>query len=327
MIIHSRRSFAPAKEGVRRVVLTAALLAPTTLLTSVSSAWLGGFEDKDGYQPFLNFVQNYNAGQYGLNSGYIAMSPSAITPNTGLWTALQGGFSSGGSISYATGHQFRDRTYVNSNNTMGLASDQALVLTTGHEGWGGPALKYRYNVDSQDLGGVAPSTTPGQVISLSFWVRGQLDVIDTSGSFLDGYYGNSINFNDSSGNSGFSLGLTNRVGGDKVTYWNGTSMFESTIIGGAGKFDQWNITLDLASQTVSASYFQFTTSTTYPLITGVPLMQTMNDFTNMVFTSAPGTQNDKNWQVDDFDLRAIPTPGTLSVVALGMVGVVRRRRR
>ena len=98
----------------RRTLLSlTAATAVTLLCTSNAHAWLGGFENNDGYQPFLNMVQNYNAGHYGPNSGY-GGGPVAITPNTDFWTAIQGGFGSGSNISYVTGHQNYDRTYVNS---------------------------------------------------------------------------------------------------------------------------------------------------------------------------------------------------------------------
>jgi len=45
-------------------------LAAGLACASNAPAWLGGFEPADGYQPFLNMVQNYNAGQYGPNGGY-----------------------------------------------------------------------------------------------------------------------------------------------------------------------------------------------------------------------------------------------------------------
>src|SRR5437762_10094821 len=68
----------------RTLVSLAAAAAGTLLCTSNAHAWLGGFENNDGYQPFLNMVQNYNAGHYGPNSGYGAdRSPSRRTPTSG----------------------------------------------------------------------------------------------------------------------------------------------------------------------------------------------------------------------------------------------------
>jgi hypothetical protein len=289
----------------------------------MAHAHLGGFEFKDGYQPFLNMVQNYNAGQYGLSSGYSAMAPVAITPGTGLWHNINGGFSSGGSISYATGHQWFDRTWVNSGGTMGLSSDQALVLTTGHEGLTGPALKYRYDVDSQDLGGVNPLSTGSAVVTTSFWVRGTMD----PGLVGVGYFGHEIAFEDSLGNIGFRLGLTKTSGGDMVTVWNGTSMVVTSIGGSAAIYDRWDIAFDLASDTVTASYFDFSTSTLTTLVTGVAMQTGMIDYSHITFRSTPGINNSKNFSVDDFRFTTnVPAPGTAALAGFMALGVARRRR-
>ena len=313
----------------RRGAAVLAAVAGVTLCAGSSYGWLGGFEAADGYQPFLNMVQHYNAGQHGANSGYVAMSPTPIAANSGLWTAINGGFQSGSEVSYVTGHQFYDRTYVNSNGASGQMSDQGLVITTGHEGWGGPALKYKYSVDSSDLGGLSPASTGGRTIQVSFWNRGQLAGPELSGSVSDGYYGNEITFQDSGGNVGFRLGLTQRAGGDTVTYWDGSAMVESSIIGSATRIDRWDVTLDLATNTFSASYFHFITSTTFPLVAVVPLQTAMTDFTGIDFRSSPGVNNSKLWSVDDFGFVVRPIPGASTVLGLlpAMAFAARRRRR
>jgi len=307
----------------------AALAIGLSIGAGEASAWLGGFENADGYEPFLNRVQEYNAGQYGASSGYLATSPTSITPNTGLWQALSGGFTSGGATSYATGHQNFDRTFVNTSGASGAASDQGLVLTTGHEGWTGPALQYQYNLDSQDLGGVNPASTGGQTINLSFWWCAELPGPELGGSLADGYFGDEIAFMDASGDTGFVLGLTQRSTGDKVTYWDGSSMVESSIVAASSRFDRWDISLDLANDTFSASYFSFQTSTTHNLVTNASMMSAMDEFTAMTFRTSPGVTNAKLMAVDDFSIttRRIPAPGAAAVFLLGgAAGALRRRR-
>ena len=146
-----------------QLVLTALLLG----ITTSSYASLTSFEQSQGYQPFFNPVQNYNAGNYGPGSGYPSANVyTSIPTNSGQWkldTTTGGGFGS-----YATGHQWFDRTEVNSGIFNG--SGQGLVITTSHLGWSGPALKYSYNLDAQDLG-VNPLTTGSSIIRLSFWWR------------------------------------------------------------------------------------------------------------------------------------------------------------
>ncbi|MBX3351877.1 MAG: hypothetical protein KF684_03000 [Phycisphaeraceae bacterium] len=285
-----------ARTRPRRATSLAAL---ALLASAASHAHLGGFEAADGYAPFLNMVQNYNAGQYGTVCG-LGGSQTPITPNTGLWEALAGGFFSGGSVSYATGHSWYDRTWVNSGGTSGAASDQALVLTTGHEGWGGPALKYKYTLDSCDLNGCDPADTAGRIVKVSFWVCAQLAGPELGGQIPNGYFGDEIAFLDSSGNIGFMLGLTQRATGDRVTYWNGSSMFESTIVAANNRYDRWDITLDTGANTISADYYSFIANNTTTVLTNVPMMANMNDFAAMTFRTSPGENNWKLMSVDDF---------------------------
>lgn len=305
------------------------LLAGTLALSSGNAqASLGGFESGDGYLPFLNMVQNYNAGHYGVNNGY-GGSSAAITPNTDFWTAVNGGFFSGNSVSYATGHQNLDRQWW--NNGIGNANNQALQLTTNHQGWGGPALEYTYKVDAPDLGGVAPPATAGQVVNVSFWWMGNLQGADNFGFVPEGYFGDAVQFRDSSNNVGFQVGMTQRITGDKVTFWNGSTMFESTIPAPAGKYDRWDITLDLANNTVSADYYQFFPNTLTTVVSNAPLMTPMSNFTSLDFRTSDGVTNEKFFglRVDDFVMHStVPEPTTMA--AIGLIGaalLMRRPRR
>ena len=319
---------------LRSVTAGIALLS----LCGVSHAHLGGFELQDGYQPFLNRVEEYNAGQYGPNSGYVpdpGFTP--ITINTGLWELLSGGGSSPGATSYATGHQWYDRTWVNSGNTLGSGTDHGLVITTNHEGWDGPSLMYRYSLDTQDLGGaVSPttadpttiiSTTSDTIINVSFWWCAQLAGPELGGEIPEGYFGNEIAFLDSNGNTGFMLGLTQRGANDTVTYWDGSSMFESSIVAASNRYDRWDITLDLIDKTVSADYYQFSTGTLFNLVSDADMMFDMDDFTHMTFRTSPGVNNAKLMSLDDFRFHVVPEPGSLALLGVGVMLLVMRRGR
>lgn len=308
--------------SLRSVLLVSVAGLAVAAASTPARAWLGGFEPADGYQGFLNQVQIYNAGQYGVNSGYVAPSPVAITPGSGLWTAISGGTG----LAYATGHFALDRQYQNSG--IGTINDQGLVITTHDQGWGGPAQRYKYNVDSQDLNGVPPPSTAGQKIRMSYWSRGGLPGDPTGVNGVPyGYFGNSVEFADSSGNIGFRVGLTHRAGGNIVTYWNGSSMFESSLIHFGSKFDRWDVTLDLGTQQVTASYFNFILGTTTPVIANVPLMTPMSNFSSMFFQSSSGVTNAKQWAVDDFTFFTVPAPSAAGVLGLGGLAALRRRRR
>ncbi len=272
-----------------------------TILGGASSAHLGGFEAADGYAPFLNSVQNYNAGQYGANSCNTGGVQMPITPNTGSWEAISGGFSSGGSISYATGHFARDRVYTNSGGSSGSSADQGLVLTTGHEGWTGPPLKFKYNLEACDLNGCEPADTGNSTVTVSFWVCWQLAGPEIGGQLPNGYYGDEIEFVDSAGNVGFKVGLTQRSTGDTVTYWDGSALFESAMVGSGNRYDRWEVTLDLAADTVTAVFTPFSTGVPVTVVSNVAMMSAMSDFSAMTFRTSPGVNNAKLMSIDDFE--------------------------
>ena len=296
------------------------LIAGTLGFAGNAHAWLGGFEGTDGYQPFLNRVQEYNAGHYGPNSGY-GGAYSLITPNTDFWKAVTEGV--GGS--YTTGHQNFDRAWV--NNGIGSPNNLGLQFTTGASGFGGNPVRITYDLDAPDFGGVAPSSTGNATVNFSFWWRGQLNGTDSLGLIPDGYLGNAVQFKDSSGNVGFELGMTQRVSGDKVTYWNGATMFESTILASGHFFDRWDVKLDMVTDTVSVDFFDFSTSTLIPVVVNQPMMNAMNNFTRLDFRTSPGTFNDKfnGMVIDDTHASVVPEPTT--VAALGLVAAALMMRR
>jgi hypothetical protein len=233
-----------------------------------------------------------------------------IPPNTGLWEVISGGFASGPHPfqSYATGHYRFDRAWVNSGGASGTPADQGLVFTTGHEGWNGPPLKYKYNLDSCDLGGCDPADTDRSIVKVSFWVCWALAGQEFFGEIPDGYFGDEIAFLDSAGNVGFMIGLTQRATGDTVTYWDGAALFESAIVGSGnpsapqdGKYDYWEITLDLVANTVSAVFTPISTGIPNPVVTNQPMMSPgMVNFSAMTFRTSPGVGANKLMSVDDF---------------------------
>ena len=105
-----------------------------------ASAYLGGFEQADGYIFGLNYVvTQYNAGQFGLNAGYPGGAYSSIPTGTGLWQKLSGyeyptPSPATSNFSYAIAHTGYDRA---THGTPEGSNLQAMVITTNSNGWNG----------------------------------------------------------------------------------------------------------------------------------------------------------------------------------------------
>ena len=311
--------------NARRRKFALALLVLTLTLTNKTYAYLGGFESVDGYASFLNDVATFNAGQYGANAG--GGSYVNIPDNTGLWQKLQGPLvpatGTTGNYAYATGHQYYDRTNPGFPNL-----DQALVITTNADGWGAGSQEYSYDVDSYDLGGINPATTGGDVINISFWSCSWIPGSGEAGGGLGaGTIANTISFYDSSGNLGFAVGGIQPGTTTDYAATNVGSWVQSGVSVGTNTYHRWDVTLDLNLQTVSIDVFESAVLT--PLVVNAPLINTMNDFSELRFLSAPGVSNYKVWALDDFTMsvQRVPEPSSSLLVASGMIGLVLRRRR
>ena len=298
-----------------------ALSAGSLLSLGATSALanLGGFELQDGYGDFLSEVRQFNEGQYGTNNGGPGGVQTPITPGTGLWYGISGtlfpAFTPGGATSYATGHSGYQYT-----------GSQGLVITTNCEGWGGPAVKYGYRVDSRDLGGVSPAATAGQIINVSFWTRPGLQGTGEGGGIVGGTTGDTVEFVDSLGNVGFSVGVHQPSTTTDFVAFNNTGSYTVTPIVSGGVYSRWDIRLDLGAQTVTAGYYDGITATFIPLLSGAPLAAPMSDFNRLFFESSAGVTNAKSWALDDFSMTATPAPGGMAVVGLLGLGFARRRR-
>lgn len=268
---------------------------PLMLMCAEVKAYMGGFESQDGYLPFYNNVNAYNAGQYGTNNGGPGGASAAIPLNTGLWSRIDP--VTPGS-SYVTGHFARDRVYTNSGGGSGAYADQGLVLTSNHQGWNAGPLHYRYNMDSRDYDGAPVASSANSVVNFSFWYCASLDQ-----NVGNGYFGHEVLFLDPTNKPIFRLGITERAAGDKVTYWNGTTLYESpTLVAAAGRYDRWDISFNFITKKVTASYFEFATSTLHSLVTNVPIMDiTANGLSTWEFKTSPGITNDKRMSIDDVD--------------------------
>jgi hypothetical protein len=63
------------------------------------------------------------------------------------------------------------------------------------------------------------------------------------------------------------------------------------------------------------------------LVSNAPLINTMNDFTQMRFLSAPGINNGKVWALDDFTMMMVPEPSVVMLAFCAVGALVSMRRR
>lgn len=301
-----------------RAVVGLSLGLALCALAGTASANLGSFELNDGYGDFLNEVRQSNQGEFGFANGGPGGVQTPITPGTGLWYGISGtmfpSFNTG-ATAYATGHSGYQYT-----------GNQGLVITTGCDGWAGPALKYGYRVDSRDLGGVSPAATGGQIVNISFWTRPFLHGTGEQGGLGAGTIGDTVEFVDSLGNVGFSVGLVQPGTTTDYVAFNNTGSYTTTSIVSAGAYSRWDIKLDLALQTVTASYFDGGTSIYTNLLANAPLAASMADFNRLYFESSAGVNNAKSWALDDFSMNATPAPGGVALLGIGAIFAARRRR-
>lgn len=237
------------------------LLACLSIFGVAAPAWayLGGFEEQDGYQPGgslpVRDVSTYNAGQYGTNNGGPGGSLINITPNTGLFEKFDiGDITSGAGelvAHHGTGH---------SGSSYLVLRAKAEFGDTGDDG-----ANYLYTFDDRDYSGVSPSIVTSGVITLDYWVSPQ------TGLFAGGQV-TTTEFVNSAGDTVFALGTLGQasftarpfIQWQDANGWHTTSI-EGSNEGSLGLWDHVMLSFDLTSDLVSLSYMASLTGITHTI--------------------------------------------------------------
>jgi hypothetical protein len=298
------------------------LLCASVCLAQSASAYLGGFEEQDGYiegglNPMRD-VSSYNAGQYGTNNGGPGGSPSDIFTNNGLFIK-----NDIGNIAEGYGELVAHHGLAHSG-TSGLV----LRSTTS---FGDPAppnadgANYRYSFDNRDFNGITPSTVTGGTVSIDYWMCPQTAFF-ASGTVT------TTEFLNANGDAIFAIGTKGQESftSKPLIQWYADGVWhDTTIEGNNADWDHVMLSFDLSGDTVSFSYYSSLTLETYLLASNINTSAPLDTLDGIRFTAQPGTEKNS---YDDFSITApmvVPEPGAVLMALIGGMQclALRRRRR
>lgn len=281
------------------------------LLGTSAHAYLGGFEDGDGYQDGgvlpMRDVSSYNAGQYGTNNGGPGGVFTDIAANSGLF--------------YKSDVGRIDDNYGELVAHHGLAhsGSSGLVLrsTSGFGDTGGDGADYRYYFDSRDFNGGTPSAVTTGTIAIDYWACPQ------TAFFALGRVTTTEFFN-AAGETVFALGTQGQGGltSQPLIEWYDASGWHTTsIVGNNSDWDHVMLSFNLDTGTIDFSYFESLTGTTHYVISGAVADRPLNSLAGIRFTAAPNTEKNS---YDDFTIAAsaVPEPGSLLLMLAASVPVL-----
>lgn len=335
-----------------------------------ASAYLGGFEEQDGYripmngqilssylagdaQFYLNNnatngytgvvplgaypntlgdgtngpdVTRYNAGQYGANNGGPGGGAVDIADNSGLWQVLSGGrLYEDATAPYYYGSQYDRNQIVAYRNTMPHSGSQTLNLMASDQN-----LSYLYNMDSRDFGGIAPASTAGLQVQMSFWVKpSDWDDQDTGNIF-------GLSLMDAANQPVFEVGYT----GDNYLQYRltGGAWVTTTYQMGSMGWSEIIVTLNTLDNTASLGISAYNDSSSLlggdsSVLSSQSLGLVSGAFTALQWDLRGGTLDNgavsyiNSFDDFNFEVAPVPEPGcvTLLILAAAMLHAPRRR--
>lgn len=287
------------------------------LLLPRAWAYLGGFEEQDGYRPAgtqpTTDVSTYNAGQFGTNNGGPGGGFQSITPNSGLFYKHDIG-----DIREGFGELVVQHGIAHSGD-----SSLALRATMAFGDTGDDGAHYLYTFDARDFDGSAPALVTSGVVELDYWMRPQTPFFSMSRV-------TTTEFLNSTGDTLFAIGTLGQgsfTSQPFIEWYDGTTWTTTTIVGNNASWDHVMLTFDLTNDWVSFSYYASLTNTTHAVATNVPTGAPLDRLSGIRFTAQPNTEMNN---YDDFNVVAplvVPEPSTAMLAVLCALQLQIRRRR
>lgn len=289
------------------------------LLSPQAWAYLGSFEEEDGFLPGgalpTRDVSSYNAGQYGTSNGGPGGSFQDITANTGLF--------------YKNDLGRIDSGYGELVAQHGLAhtgeSSLALRSTTGFGDTDEDGASYLYSFDARDFDGVSPSLVTDGIVTIDYWMRPQTPFFSTSRV-------TTTEFVNSTGDTVFAIGTLGQglfTSQPFLEWYDGSGWHTTSIVANNADWDHVMLTFDLTNDLISFSYFASLTATTHVLATDVLAGAALDQLSGIRFTAQPNTEMNN---YDDFNVVSplvVPEPSSALLALLGCMPwlLISRRRR
>ena len=338
----------------RNLLAFAACVLAAALNASPVFAYLGSFNQNDGYLlqtgPLQNYnwadVTYYNAGGFGANAGGGGLTP--IAPDSGKWKLISqvGGFFGSSANRNAAVGTAPPYPASNPGNTIAAYlvgqhfpghnySDNANLAFRNDNPPGTGAATYDYYLDQYDLGSTPSLITAGN-IKTDFYFLPTVGAQPSPALPPDKF---TLSFVDTLGTIGLQWGYAMD---NQVTWrtnpsgpWNYTGIFAAQQANPVNpNWDGVSIDINLTNDTFQFDYFVAATNTWSTVVpAGTPLnFPGMLDLTRLRWRledDVHGYFAGKNY-FDDFSFKAptvVPEPCTAALAALALVAVCNLRRK
>lgn len=274
-------------------------------------------------------LTRYNAGSFGTNNGGPGGLATDIRDDTGLWQAVSGG------------RLNDDAAAPNFNGTITQGRDHVIAWRYPNPQDGAQVLDvlasevdmtYKYSFDSRDFNGTAPSVTSEHQTTMSFWFC----PTDSDDGYASNVFGLAVR--DNSGQTLIEVGYT---GDNELQYRLGNnSLWQSTgVIVGSHGWSQAAITINAFTNTASFSADAWDdntlTSSSHDFISDIDIGLNAGSLDSLQW-SAKGGLLDANvgavaykntFDNFQFNVVAVPEPGTAWLIGIGALITFRRRRK